>query len=121
MDIRFDRLEPRIDGLESRMGSIESRMNGLESRIDSLEVQSQETLSIVRGLRKHNEMVDAKLDALTMNTASAEAVKELKEHQIILDKLKYSISISSMLRLLLWFISLYEAGFLPAYFFALFE
>ncbi len=76
----------KFDQMDSRFDRLETRMDGLESRMDSLEAQSQETISIVRGLREHNEIVDAKLDALTMNTASAEAVKELKEHQIVLDK-----------------------------------
>lgn len=79
IDKRLDTMEQRLDAMDRRLDGMDSRLDKLEARVSALEKQWQETHLMVRGLREHNEILDAKLEALTVNTATVQSVNELRD------------------------------------------
>ena len=79
MEQRLDAMDRRLDAMDRRLDGMDSRLDKLEARVSALEKQWQETHLMVRGLREHNEILDAKLVARTVNTATVQSVNELRD------------------------------------------
>ena len=74
---RFDALEGRFDALEGRFDTLEGRFDTLEGRFDNLEGQVRENTDLLKAIQHNTEVLNAKVEALTLTTASKDAVARL--------------------------------------------
>ncbi|MEA4835973.1 MAG: hypothetical protein VB133_12640 [Anaeromusa sp.] len=74
---RFDALEGRFDNLEGRFDALEGRFDTLEGRFDNLEGQVRENTDLLKAIQHNTEVLNAKVEALTLTTASKDAVARL--------------------------------------------
>ena len=74
---RFDALEGRFDNLEGRFDTLEGRFDTLEGRFDNLEGQVRENTDLLKAIQHNTEVLNAKVEALTLTTASKDAVARL--------------------------------------------
>ena len=74
---RFDNLEGRFDTLEGRFDALEDRFTTLEGRFDNLEGQVRENTDLLKAIQHNTEVLNAKVEALTLTTASKDAVARL--------------------------------------------
>ena len=74
---RFDTLEGRFDALEDRFTTLEGRFDTIEGRFDNLEGQVRENTDLLKAIQHNTEVLNAKLEALTLTTASKDAVARL--------------------------------------------
>lgn len=74
---RFDTLEGRFDTLEGRFDALEDRFTTLEGRFDNLEGQVRENTDLLKAIQHNTEVLNAKVEALTLTTASKDAVARL--------------------------------------------
>ena len=78
---RLDRMEQqnetRFNSLEGRFDNLEGRFDNLEGRFDNLEGQVRENTDLLKALQHNSEVLNAKVEALTLTTASKEAVARL--------------------------------------------
>ena len=74
---RFDTLEGRFDALEDRFTTLEGRFDTIEVRFDTLEGQVRENTDLLKAIQHNTEVLNAKVEALTLTTASKDAVARL--------------------------------------------
>ena len=74
---RFDTLEGRFDALEDRFTTLEGRFDTIEGRFDNLEGQVRENTDLLKAIQHNTEVLNAKVEALTLTTASKDAVARL--------------------------------------------
>ena len=74
---RFDTLEGRFDALEDRFTTLEGRFYTIEGRFDNLEGQVRENTDLLKAIQHNTEVLNAKVEALTLTTASKDAVARL--------------------------------------------
>ena len=77
LESRFDTLEGRFDALEGRFDNLEGRFDTLEGRFDNLEGQVRENTDLLKAIQHNTEVLNAKVEALTLTTASKDAVARL--------------------------------------------
>ena len=77
LESRFDTLEGRFDALEGRFDNLEGRFDTLEGRFDNLEGQVRENTDLLKVIQHNTEVLNAKVEALTLTTASKDAVARL--------------------------------------------
>ena len=77
LESRFDTLEGRFDALEGRFDNLEGRFDTLEGRFDNLEGQVRENTDLLKAIQRNTEVLNAKVEALTLTTASKDAVARL--------------------------------------------
>ena len=64
----------RLDRMEQQN---ETRFNSLEGRFDNLEGQVRENINLLKAIQHNTEVLNAKVEALTLTTASKYAVARL--------------------------------------------
>ena len=74
---RVDTLEGRFDALEDRFTTLEGRFDTIEGRFDNLEGQVRENTDLLKAIQHNTEVLNAKVEALTLTTASKDAVARL--------------------------------------------
>ena len=74
---RFDTLEGRFDALEDRFTTLEGRFDTIEGCFDNLEGQVRENTDLLKAIQHNTEVLNAKVEALTLTTASKDAVARL--------------------------------------------
>ena len=74
---RFDTLEGRFDALEDRFTTLEGCFDTIEGRFDNLEGQVRENTDLLKAIQHNTEVLNAKVEALTLTTASKDAVARL--------------------------------------------
>ncbi len=74
---RFDTLEGRFDALEDRFTTLEGRFDTIEGRFDNLEGQVRENTDLLKAIQHNTEVLNAKVEALTLTTASKDSAARL--------------------------------------------
>ena len=74
---RFATLEGRFDALKDRFTTLEGRFDTIEGRFDNLEGQVRENTDLLKAIQHNTEVLNAKVEALTLTTASKDAVARL--------------------------------------------
>lgn len=82
---QFAELKSEVSSLKNDMASLKSEVSVVKSDM-STKTQQDETLQIVKDIQHNSEVLNAKVDGLTVTTASQEAVADLDAKFDVLNK-----------------------------------
>jgi hypothetical protein len=82
---QFAELTSEVSGLKNDISSLKSEVSAIKSDMGTKD-QQDETLQIVKAIQHNSEMLNAKVDGLTVTTASKEAVADLDAKFDVLNK-----------------------------------
>ena len=73
-----------VAGLKQEVKSLDGRLSRVEEKVDALGVTVKENTEMIKALTNRTDMLDAKMDGLTLGTASTAQVqavrREFREH-----------------------------------------
>ena len=77
-------LKQDVAGLKQEVKSLDGRLSRVEEKVDALGVTVKENTEMIKALTNRTDMLDAKMDGLTLGTASTAQVqavrREFREH-----------------------------------------
>lgn len=69
-----------VSGIKGEVFSIKSEVQDLSVRMKSLESQARENTDVIKAIQHNTEIIGAKVDALTVTTASKESMTALSKN-----------------------------------------
>lgn len=86
IDQRFEQINQKFETIDQRFDTLENNFAELKKDVGHIKGQQRENTDMIRALLHNQEVANAKLEALELNTATRESVEKLASKMNVLNQ-----------------------------------